>query len=54
MEKIKIFMNNHKALKILGWNNKVNLNTGIDNTIIWFKKNIKEVKKMNKKYIHKK
>ena len=50
----KYFMNNRKALKILGWNNKINLNTGIDNTIIWFKKNIKEVKKMNTKYIHKK
>ncbi len=50
----KYFMNNRKALKILGWNNKINLNTGVDNTIIWFKKNIKEVKKMNTKYIHKK
>ena len=42
-----------KAKDKLNWSPRYNLDKGIDETINWVKKNIKELKKLPKTYIHK-
>ena len=47
-------LNSDKARETLGWQDKVDLVTGIDETIAWVDGNIEELKKQPFDYIHKK
>lgn len=42
-----------KARKMLGWKDKINLETGIDETIRWINDNFAEIQKQPFEYIHK-
>ena len=48
-----IYYLNAKKLNKLGWSASVSLNTGIDRTIEWIKKNLKDLNKEKKYYEHK-
>ena len=50
----RYFMNNDKAKKKLGWNNKISFSEGLDRTIKWYYKNLKDFKNIKYDYIHKK
>ena len=50
----RYFMNNNKAKKKLGWNNKISFSEGLDRTIKWHYKNLKNFKNIKYGYIHRK
>ncbi len=47
------FMSSSKANHKLGWKNKKSLDQGIDETVLWIKKNLNQIMKLPLEYIHK-
>jgi dTDP-glucose 4,6-dehydratase len=46
-------MNSEKARNELDWNDNISLKEGINDTIIWIKKNLKEISNLPLNYKHK-